>query len=308
VIIKTYRKKGCGFVGQDYRSWERSWGDIKNIEKSYRNAEKDYSSFFCKRYFPRPPKKILEGGCGTGKYVYAYKKLGYDIIGVDFAGKTVEIINKNFPTLPVLKANVLDLPFEDGYFDCYYSGGVIEHFEEGPDKAIKEARRVLKKDGVFLAFVPYINLLRRIRFTFSSHSKKNDLISVKVVKCNVESVPYANYAFCEYMFDPDSISRYLKRNGFIVEKVYSTDFLWGELGSVFRWFLKRRKTKRDRSEISADKRDLLIDDPAQRKSLLNKILYSFFITEDLDNKYFCLPLSFLDYLSGHIIAVVARAN
>ena len=37
--------------------------------------------------------------------------------------------------------------FKNEEFDVYLSFGVVEHFEQGPIKALKEARRVLKKGG-----------------------------------------------------------------------------------------------------------------------------------------------------------------
>ena len=119
------------------------------FQPSSKNADKDYLSPFFKKYFPYPPKRILEGGCGIGKYVIAYRKLGYDIVGVDFSGDTIKRIKEEVDEkLPVYEADVTALPFGDGFFDCYYSGGVLEHFEDGPDCLLKEARRILKKGGI----------------------------------------------------------------------------------------------------------------------------------------------------------------
>jgi len=182
MIIKAYTRGESAFSGQSIESWTKNWNETNRLLESSRNAEKDHLSGFFKIYFPRPPKKILEGGCGAGKYVIAYRKLGYDIIGVDFSGDTIKrIMQEMGENFPAYEANLLSLPFADGYFDCYFSGGVIEHFEEGPGDVLREARRVLKKGGVLLATVPYINLLRRLSFTLCQKKAKQDYMKKKLI-------------------------------------------------------------------------------------------------------------------------------
>jgi SAM-dependent methyltransferase len=66
------------------------------------------------------------------------------------------------PTMPVSVGDVECLNYPDNYFDIYFSGGVIEHFEEGPLRVLQEAHRVLKPDGILILTVPYINLSRKI--------------------------------------------------------------------------------------------------------------------------------------------------
>ena len=50
--------------------------------------------------------------------------------------------DKQKPELKVSLGDVFNLNFEDGFFGTYFSWGVVEHFEEGPE-IIKEAKRVL---------------------------------------------------------------------------------------------------------------------------------------------------------------------
>lgn len=48
---------------------------------------------------PRKDVRILEGGCGNGGVVLALQRIGYTVTGVDYAYKTVTILNKHFPEL-----------------------------------------------------------------------------------------------------------------------------------------------------------------------------------------------------------------
>ena len=59
--------------------------------------------------------------------------------------------------------DVRNLNFDDGFFDGYWSLGVIEHFYEGYERIIKEVNRVIKRNGfVFLTF-PSLSFLRKFK-------------------------------------------------------------------------------------------------------------------------------------------------
>ena len=104
---------------------------------------------------------ILEGGCGMGIHVAALRNLGYEAIGVDFAKKTVEMLNGIAPELDIRLGDVRALPLESESFAGYWSLGVIEHFWTGYHDIAREMYRVLRPGGyLFLAF-PYMNCVRR---------------------------------------------------------------------------------------------------------------------------------------------------
>jgi len=146
--------------GKDCKYWDSNW-ESQQIEEAVRYCDVDYLRPYFLKYFPREGR-ILEGGCGLGQYVIYYKKLGYDMTGVDFAEATVRKTKETFKDVTIQKGDVRSLDFKDGFFKAYFSGGVIEHFEEGPDSIIKEANRVLEDKGFFIVTVPHINLTRRI--------------------------------------------------------------------------------------------------------------------------------------------------
>lgn len=104
--------------------------------------------------------KILEAGCGLGGWVYFLKEKGHDIIGLEYEQRIVERVREYDPDFPILQGDVTELDFKDNTFDAYISLGVIEHFEEGPRKALSEAERVLKPGGLAFISVPYLNIFR----------------------------------------------------------------------------------------------------------------------------------------------------
>lgn len=146
----------------DRSFWDLHWKLDKNIRKILEIKNTFVSNIT--RQFLRPKCGIiLEGGCGKGHNVASLKNNGYRVIGIDYAEKTVSILNQYLPELDIRLGDVRDLPFEDNYFIGYWSIGVIEHFIEGYESIALEMSRVIKDNGyLFLAF-PYMSPLRRMK-------------------------------------------------------------------------------------------------------------------------------------------------
>lgn len=136
-------------------AWEENWTNtsIEQILEIFRYPRVKRQMEIYTEYLPRD-KKILEGGCGLGSYLIQLRRMGYDVIGIDYNQGPLDKISRYDRTIPVYRADVLDIPFPDSYFGAYLSLGVIEHFTEGPGPAIKEAYRVLTPGGYFLVSVP----------------------------------------------------------------------------------------------------------------------------------------------------------
>ncbi|MBU1298072.1 MAG: methyltransferase domain-containing protein [Bacteroidetes bacterium] len=113
------------------------------------------------RYLPKHGK-ILEAGCGLGRWVFYLKQRGFDIAGIDLAAEAVEIAKRYEPSVPVYLDDVLHTKYPDYHFDAVISLGVVEHFEEGPQEAFREVNRILKDNGLLFVSVPTQNLIRLI--------------------------------------------------------------------------------------------------------------------------------------------------
>ena len=297
MIIKSFIKKGSGFFGQDIESWTKASNEVKDILDFSIQAEKGHLSSFFKMYFPYPPKKILDGGCGVGAHVIAYRKLGYDIIGVDFSNDIIRRIKKEVSEdVPVYAADLTALPFNDSYFDCCLLAGVIEHFEEGPYAVLKEIRRVLKKDGLLLVAVPYINILRWIYFSIFPIKKKSNFLQKRCNSCQLETDVPSGYNFCEYFFDVHSLIPYFSANNFLLQEAFPVDFLWGEIGLIFKKAIERYSARKvHENRIGSIKR-----------SFTKRLIYDFLITENRNNLFFRFPLALLNHLSGHMVLLIAK--
>ncbi len=105
---------------------------------------------------------VLDFGCGEGKMVYAFRKLGYRAFGADVAAPSREVESlieaeglsePGEQPLKVIQAENYEIPFNNEYFDFVVSWDVMEHVQHHVG-ALSEINRVLKRGGRSLHFFP----------------------------------------------------------------------------------------------------------------------------------------------------------
>tara|TARA_B100000212_G_C27380943_1_gene537023 strand:+ start:1297 stop:2088 length:792 start_codon:yes stop_codon:yes gene_type:complete len=100
--------------------------------------------------------KILDVGCGTGDQLKIFEKIGFDAYGLDPAPDMITIAKKNvIDPSKISLGSCEHLPFDNNTFDCVVMVEVLRYFDsKSIDKALEEARRVLKPGGImFCTFV-----------------------------------------------------------------------------------------------------------------------------------------------------------
>lgn len=175
------------------------------------------------------PKFILDIGCGNGLFSIelALRNQKSKIVGIDINESAIEqanvikgrlnLNNVEFRTLDVSERK---LPFEDKTFDMILLIDVIEHIK--PDilrYVLKEASRVLIKNGVMIISVPTPNYPRFFGYEF--HREIGHMVDGYVIS-NVDSLLkdvglyITKYEY--YTWFPSSIMcaafyRYLRKKG-----------------------------------------------------------------------------------------------
>lgn len=112
-----------------------------------------------------PPElkgRVLELGCGPGRYVAVLASLGYDVVGVDPITYPLwdEIrLERNVELLSDVKAEAI--PFPDASFDHVACVSALLYFQDA-EKAFSEVFRVLKPGGRLYVRTVNSGNLRRV--------------------------------------------------------------------------------------------------------------------------------------------------
>ncbi len=116
--------------------------------------------------FIKPGAKVLEVGAGTGRYSIALAKEGMNVTAVELVESNLSILQKNSKGIQCIQSfqgDATDLHrFEDQIFDMTLVLGPLYHLYDEDDvhKAIDEAIRVTKKNGVLLfAFLSVFGIM-----------------------------------------------------------------------------------------------------------------------------------------------------
>jgi len=82
-------------------------------------------------------KTVLDAGCGIGRVTQSVGELAKEVIGIDFSlgVDEAQILNQNNPTVHILQADIMNLPFRLTYFDYVYSKGVL-HYVSNPQQCL----------------------------------------------------------------------------------------------------------------------------------------------------------------------------
>jgi len=101
-------------------------------------------------------KKVLDLACGEGYGAKILSENAVEVTGIDIDKTTIEHAKKKYQknNLKFLEDSVTNLSFKDEkIFDVVTCFETIEHIEE-QEQMLKEVRRVLKDDGIFILSTP----------------------------------------------------------------------------------------------------------------------------------------------------------
>jgi SAM-dependent methyltransferase len=122
----------------------------------------------------RRGERVLDLGCGAGRFVAALREAGAVPVGVELAQEALERARRNVPGADL---RLLDpggnVPLGHGEVDLVWCSEVLEHV---PDTLtlLTEARRVLKRGGRLLVTVPDHGRIKRTLIALARHDAHYD--------------------------------------------------------------------------------------------------------------------------------------
>lgn len=131
----------------------------KGPYRTHLKRRRDYIKSKIDRWFinnyPRTQGfNIIDIGCGDGQHLIwlQYFKNTY-LYGSDYNLLRLRRAQQNVPSVRLLLMDILDIPFDDNYFDMILCNHVLEHIWDDV-KALRQMERVLSPNGILILGVP----------------------------------------------------------------------------------------------------------------------------------------------------------
>lgn len=92
--------------------------------KEFPIAEKKFIYSIIKSNKIKHNTRLLDAGCGTGKYTNLFASQNINSLGIDISEKAIAIAEEKYPNSKFQEADVLNLPFEKQSFDVIFCSGL----------------------------------------------------------------------------------------------------------------------------------------------------------------------------------------
>lgn len=153
---EQHRKNIAKILGK--LSGENKWRKKRAISAIIRNRERgQFIVSTLSEYFDLNNIKIIEMGCGVGWQTVELARYCPNVVGIDTSENTLNLAKSYSKienvTVTHKKCDACTTGYQDKYFDVAIASHLLEHSQshEGP---IKEAKRILKPDGIFFIASP----------------------------------------------------------------------------------------------------------------------------------------------------------
>lgn len=101
-----------------------------------------------------PGMRVLDVGCGEGRFAAALAQVGAHVVGIDVAEEPLRRARERHPGLELRRVGEDEAwPFGESSFDLVWAGEVIEHVADTA-AWLSELRRVLRSGGSLLLSTP----------------------------------------------------------------------------------------------------------------------------------------------------------
>jgi glycosyltransferase involved in cell wall biosynthesis/SAM-dependent methyltransferase len=135
----------------------------------YRNTRPEVAQFV-----PLAAQRLLDVGCGGGDFGHALKQHGMkEVHGIELVERAWKEAQKVLDQAHLGNIEQMELPYEDGYFDCITFSDVLEHLRN-PIDALRKASRVLAQDGVILMSIPNVRFHQVVTMLLNGRWKYED--------------------------------------------------------------------------------------------------------------------------------------
>jgi SAM-dependent methyltransferase len=144
-MIETMKTSVTAHPYRDFElsGWERA---AAAYAQTFESATRLYADALLDAVRLEPGVKLLDIACGTGHLSQLASERGAVVVGADFSAAMLAEARRLHPSIGFAQADAEALPYPDENFDAATISFGIHHFPF-PERALAEARRVLRKGG-----------------------------------------------------------------------------------------------------------------------------------------------------------------
>lgn len=220
---------------------ENEW---KRLDNPYSRIEFISTMYMIKKYFP-VAGKVLDIGCGPGRYSIELLKKGFNVTLMDLSSKSIYFAKAKIESLGFFAdnyicgdANYLDAE-EDNKYDCILLMGPMYHIQSKEMRVdiLKQCKRILKNNGLIL--ITYINSIGILKDKIAQFSQEFNNIDDIYRALDEESYLLNNNL---WLTTPDIVIDEIKISGFkLVNYAGAESFLSGQWYSMTKYFLENKR-------------------------------------------------------------------
>lgn len=215
---------------EDLKNWINSGSSRIPQSKTYYYFEDRKIKNALKMADPDPASRILEIGCNLGQMTFPLAEKGFEVVGFDLSKNAVERATQRAQHYKIknIKFEVQDAESyknqPDESYDVVFSFSAFRYFPN-PEKALAEAYRVLKRNGVIVIdfpnkSCPWFNIIKSM-FFIKKHIH-DTLYSKEQIREMMEKAGFKNISFKIFLFTykelPAVLLPFLKLADFILER------------------------------------------------------------------------------------------
>lgn len=285
IAYNYFRRHNDGKEINDYKEFYKYISGSLEFGGEFTNLDhmvaKRFSGLFGHVYntfLRKLPSKVLDIGCGNGTNLplaSIFKNVQY--YGIDYSEKTIEEARRTHPNVKFDVMDAFNLEFADNSFDMVISSFMVMLYGKEEDRVclLKEARRVMKNDGI-LIFI-----------TISENFALKSSIRLSRVLARINKIALPEDFESVHLSDCD-VMRMAQKAGLVRSDRIKTASLQGLLFCVRYLTLSRYKRKfgKSESEIGKQKINILKDLEAMGNNKL--LINTFYLMHKIFPKIFSM--------------------
>ena len=138
------------------RGFGEEWSTFTQAGLSEEERAELFSKYFALIDWSEKPRRVLDFGCGSGRWDVLVARLVEDLVAVDASAEALKVARRNVdaPNVFFVECTAETLPFPDGHFDLIFSLGVLHHVPD-TEGALRSLARKLRPGGTLLLYLYY---------------------------------------------------------------------------------------------------------------------------------------------------------